>query len=1380
MDKKVMSVEEFQAIKERMNELIILSSSPSTTNLDAYVKEYYALINSLSNYDLSKIPAKMYEGMVLFNDTGVLDLTGTGANIDTRYVRFGGKVILKGCNIIHFEVDGFHELVYGDDTFDPEFVESHPSLFIPAGYPEDFKNSFYEGQVGFEQLIELTDEQLDELSARGCNFLEYLSTGSDKEFGQLIASGIDVFQFVRKYRDVIEYAVENKETLEIFKFVAIRDNTEEVERLLIGQYLARFIYDDEKPEFYDRLIKDYSIMDKTDNISYEDFLSLPKDGRVIIVDKELRKMFLFCKPEYISRLMKESNIFGDGDEFYFSSFVGLLKSGKYQDVKDFYHVTSYEEWEEAFVKYITKNLNDYNNDYNFSTFEYPQIEGPIVERHQELFLTRDMPKELISALGDPVELNIMLKKNPEYINFFLNRNPKDFFRGRDVRGVTDEGVFVETNILDYCYENFGAQYTYEMIAKYGEMFYSPAFFTTINFTKDKDKFEREIQDVIYKTITSSPTQVNYSYLSDCKELIDRFPQMFLPDDAPLELKDKFYGVLKKSDDAIHGWEVQKLTYKDFVEHPEWMKYFEETDLAISLGLIALNEVIPKEQKNEYLLKVLKERDRLSSNEKSVNTFIEYLKTNKIPMEKLPLVSDLIYNITVSNSGEIRNMVNELTYSLLASSEDPDEIKENFVAIEKIFLFTYLPEVGKRFFVFDRLNKNLKGLVNSDSVYSTMLKQNPDAQKRIIIGDLLKIALRSNNRSIKDYILGLETGDELFEGLITGNKSIESITKEEIFTLNKFMYQLEIIYGATKPEVEYHETGNLLEDLTNMYKLMTGSDVIDPNNIVSLADIVVDRLCSSLGLHSISDVRGYMTRSIREAEQRNIEASQNIEIKEGDLIKGLTADGIFYLASILQNGSVAKDFLGSAADSDGTPLDTDVTMLGSMAKGLKSAVESSYSAGWGPIWFVIKNDDRFVRTSPKQSSDDFGKYELFKTSAGKNTGGIRTGIASSDIDYIMVEKKDTKVEMLIARNGFYIPIIDKNGNLLYSYDNYLDMRKNMAGLSHYETPDYTFSEYLEIPDMNLLGQDLVGVDLDTTVENNRDNRRFTHDMRSGIDILIDEALLEFSEETGMKIKRTERIPGVIEPETVELIETGSTSRGTNKFKDADFDFVMKLDKKVILDPEKKQLLLKNLLKKLAPDVTDYSNYLLGDDIRELPVKIGDTEVPLDISFRSKTDTLDYSTDECLKDRLETIRQQDPEKYEMVVANIVYAKAVLKAAECYKPDTNKTKQGGLGGVGVENWILQHGGSFYEAAKSFVEASEGKSFEEFRESYEVWSFGENHFAAEKSEDGGKVFPFVNFVYNNMNATGYSKMRTALQNFVYQYETTMKIEDTEGKGTK
>ena len=155
------------------------------------------------------------------------------------------------------------------------------------------------------------------------------------------------------------------------------------------------------------------------------------------------------------------------------------------------------------------------------------------------------------------------------------------------------------------------------------------------------------------------------------------------------------------------------------------------------------------------------------------------------------------------------------------------------------------------------------------------------------------------------------------------------------------------------------------------------------------------------------------------------------------------------------------------------------------------------------------------------------------------------------------------------------------------------------------------------------------------------------------------------------------------------------------------------------------------------------------------------VDIDITFTEKTDKVSYSTDMALQDRLATIQRNDPEKYKYVVANILLAKQVLKEANVYKPSRSDENQGGLGGVGIENWILQNGGSFIDASESFLAASEDKSFEEFKQNYQIWDFGENHMPSSTNP-----YPHDNFVSNNMSEAGYRKMVQTLKEYLKSME--------------
>ena len=248
-------------------------------------------------------------------------------------------------------------------------------------------------------------------------------------------------------------------------------------------------------------------------------------------------------------------------------------------------------------------------------------------------------------------------------------------------------------------------------------------------------------------------------------------------------------------------------------------------------------------------------------------------------------------------------------------------------------------------------------------------------------------------------------------------------------------------------------------------------------------------------------------------------------------------------------------------------------------------------------------------------------------------------------------------------------------------------------------------------------------------------------------------------------------------TVEVIDTGSTGRGTNLPGDGDFDFMVRLDGKILnASQELKQLLEKSLC---TLDMPSESIITAKGDFRFKDVSIDGLKdkVDIDLSFTKRTDEIEYTTEECIKDRLETIRKNSSEDYEYVVANILLAKTVLKFAGAYKKksspepqDGKKDTRGGLGAVGIENWILQNGGSFEKAARDFLKVAKGcNGLSDFQKKYAIWDFGENYMA-------GDHYSHDNFVYN-MNDNGYSNMVNALEDYIRTIENERKVE-SEKKG--
>ncbi len=684
--------------------------------------------------------------------------------------------------------------------------------------------------------------------------------------------------------------------------------------------------------------------------------------------------------------------------------------------------------------------------------------------------------------------------------------------------------------------------------------------------------------------------------------------------------------------------------------------------------------------------------------------------------------------------------------LIGQIMNSDNPIESLNKIEDVFIRNNIPVVGKVYSCFSILHPGFKGFDFNDSKVSPVLAKSSNRSKEIIVfSDLIKASFGSNNRSIRAYLDNIEIGYNLYNKIVNKEIDYDSLSdkdKEELITFSKHLFTL---YNNTlKGKNEGNEfvlSSNVIENINELKRRLSPNGSLD----YRLDDRVIKMFCGFAGINTLQEAKEYLKQKVYLADARNRKRSNTgVDIGKGDFVKGI--GDITFLRNILQNGSVSKEYLGSSAKSDSTPLDTDVSMI-LEDKSMSDMINSTEASGYGSIWFVLKNDERFVTTRDKKGpidvKRDLTKLEVFYTGVvGSGHYGIRTGFASSEIDYIIVNKYDNRVGLEIALNGFYIPVADKDGKIVFTPDDYDKLRSKMNGLSYYNSNEYIFSDNLVTEQTEYIASQVEESNIDVKVKRDKINR------------IISKSL----EDVGLKLKTV--IDGDLTSGYVELIDTGSTGRGTNNPGDGDFDFMMRLDKDIIASPGKlnelKESLLNNLGKNYSDGITSAGDFRLKDVLID-----SETSVDIDITFTEKTDKVMYSTDMSLQDRLETIKASDPAKYKYVVANIIMAKKILKNVGAYKPNRGEVPQGGLGGVGIENWVLQNGGSFYDAAVSFLKEAEGKTFEEFKECYQVWDFGDNHLA----ERRGK-YAHDNFVANNMSEQGFNKMVNALKEYLQKIE--------------
>ena len=956
---------------------------------------------------------------------------------------------------------------------------------------------------------------------------------------------------------------------------------------------------------------------------------------------------------------------------------------------------------------------------------------PTTPKHiQEAFYNRNLKIEDVFELDD-------YKKYYKYIDLELVCKPMTIWE----KGTNSNR---EISFQKMIKEKFGED-GIEIMLRYGE--YLEKIFKEndlLYFEYNKDKTQEEILNEIdkevYKLIVNGKTKYT-KHMSEHFKMNN--PSMFISETLPEEFKEKFYN--------------RKFTLKDFEENPELLNKFGETNIICGMA-----------EEYAWLIPIFKNnKNQIEANQnrmKVIKTFMEikdiHLQTafkeymaecvEEIDINKIGYMAEVLHRLSSSNSSEMFTFRKQLALQILASNDPIASLDK----IENIFVKNNIPTIGKIYSCFEILHPDFQGFRFEQSNISPLLVQSSNtARKAIVFSDLIRASFGSNNRSIKNYLSNIEKGNYLYEQIISNKIKINDLTQDQLKELDTFSKHLITMYNNTKIGKEelngFIQSGDVIKDITELKTKLSPNGTLDYN----LADRVINMFCHFAGFETLEEAQSYIKNKIKEAEKRNIEASRrDMVLEEGDFIKGISG-GLLYLGNILQNGSLSKEYLGASANSDATPLDTDVSRIMISTGTTKDKIFRTEAYSYGDIYFVLKNDDRFLSTRDEtgnhEARRDKEKLEVFKTGVvGGGHYGIRTGFSSSDINYIVSSNYSERIALEVVMNGFYIPIVDMDGKVIFTYENYLELKSKMNGLSYYGQDTYKFSDTLVTPYTEEIASQIEQSNIEVREKREK----------------INKLLISALEEVGLQLKTS--IDGDLTEGYAEIIDTGSTGRGTNKPGDGDFDFIMRLDRKVLSNQTKLSALRAALLKRLGSglnNTTASGDFRLKDVFLEQNVK-----VDIDITFVERTDQVSYSTDMCLQDRLQNVYKTDPEKYKYVVANILLAKKVLKEANAYKPYRSDMSQGGMGGVGIENWVLQHGGSFLDAARSFVNASESLSFEEFKEKYKVWDFGENHLAAKKGN-----YPHDDFIYSNMSEQGYKKMREALKIYLKTYnqvQTTTK----------
>ena len=801
--------------------------------------------------------------------------------------------------------------------------------------------------------------------------------------------------------------------------------------------------------------------------------------------------------------------------------------------------------------------------------------------------------------------------------------------------------------------------------------------------------------------------------------------------------------------------------------------------------------------------------------KNTDKMIEHIKKRFFDLteDKIAELYSLYKRSELTNSEEAYKLRDQIIDGAL-EQDDPLEV---FAKIEKIFeknnlpLFakiykcfeTLYPNFNKSTFNFDKNSRISPDLLNANPLEKRMayLRRNSsdrDIRMQMVFNDLLRISICSADRSLIDYMNNIKVGNDLYLDIVSGKRTFESLTFEEKNILDVFSSHLEVLQ-----ENKTQSKNMTLDNLSLPDKIRVLSKEFSPTDRHSLPDRIIRSFAYYAGFDSFESLNNYIIDSYKKAErlgESNVIKRQTFSFEDGDLLRCI--GNIDALEASLDIGNVCKEFLGplkGTSDSDMTPLDIDFSLINT-ANGMKKTIYSCISGtptgfGFGNIYLVTDKNNPNIRITRDNNGNidtlyDPMKLEVFSTEdlSGVNAvrWGARTGYSLvTDVDYIIYKKNFEinslkpynedgsvnytdqtsdvyddliRLKMLLAKKGIYKPVYDFTGKLVFTKKEYDTIRSKLAGISYCKTITEEEKAY-PLADTSLL----YFPDIEELVTEMQQDRSKQQEKRKIITDKIKEILVSSLGATQIN----DTILNDLSQGNIDLLETGSTSRGTNVPGDADYDFMTRVGRN---DLNNTAAVIRDLNSLFSPQTNiSHDNRFRGKDI-----KLDGIEEPIDIdiSFTQKRDKVDYSTDTCLSDLLRTIEKEHPEQFPLVKANIVYAKKILKAGKAYKSRRSSEAEGGLGGIGVEYWILQNGGSFINAVNSFLAQAvkDGNiiPYEEFKDKYQIWDFGKNHEPKEIKIGSSEkiVFLYDEFVSCNMSKEGYLKMTKTLLEFKKKYE--------------
>ena len=773
-----------------------------------------------------------------------------------------------------------------------------------------------------------------------------------------------------------------------------------------------------------------------------------------------------------------------------------------------------------------------------------------------------------------------------------------------------------------------------------------------------------------------------------------------------------------------------------------------------------NDITFNEEDNKWYLKYIDSIAGTWYHQDKKLKMIQKIVTLKFNEVKKYL--EVFKTLDTSISMDVQRIKNELIDEIL-ESDNPSEVAEQ---IKNIFEKNNLPLTWKIFKVFELLypkekfNLELRPASWEWTLWSPVLNNYKDEWKnvyRLIYKDLMNVAIKSWDRSLKGYLNTFIWSEKVlkkFENVVNDQwfnlddeqclKRISDDEKEQLRYLFKKIARLSNMFlwkelkEWIKEKVSDKELLNFYKEIKRWFNLRNWKSIYE--RLQTLLYV------NWLKYHSAKEVLNQMYESKKQAHEHWLKLYYEsnwwkIDFPKYAFLKWVTEDAF---SKIINRWVTSREYLWwwddwNAASSDCTPFDIDWWY------------GDSFGAWYGNVHLVIDTEkNNIVNTWEKWITwYDENKYELFRTwTLWFNHYWIRTWIPTTEVDFIIYtwnfkSKEFGTICYEIARNGYYIPIIDKNWNVKFTPEMYHKIRVWFNFMEYYDGYDVEFKDwkYLSCESDEKVNRFYDGENEEI---NNEELWKLIEENSPSND-----KYKTFAKENKELAENTlERIKRILEEKCwikfnskydssiiwAEIHDSGSTGRWTDiPTKDVDLDFTLILDEK---DYERVNEISKIIHEEIWTQKDD--DHWVVEWWNQIKSKINNiwksdrrpNWVPLDLLILKKSQVIDYSSSDAMKEKLKYIAKNPNnwvEDLDRVRTNVIIMKKLLKAKCCYKKP-----EWWISWIWVENRITQCHWSFIEALESFEQVAYGWIYEpsrqplpleRFQECYPIYDAWENY---------------------------------------------------------